>query len=153
MTLEEISSMWFEDAHINVSKLHEESLRIPLLHQKYYDIYIEAKLTVSRMKEELKKFEVCLEEYMTGSMGSEEIEKFVELATKKKIILPDLNKKVLKPDVPKKIASNSYVIQQNLKIADMTEKADYLKSILAMISGRSFQIRDAVEFIKFQAGN
>lgn len=153
MNIEEISSMWFEDAHINVTKLHEESLRIPLLHQKYYDIYIDAKLSCSKLKEELKKFEVCLEEYMTSSMAPEDADKFLEWAEKKKISLPDLNKKVLKPDIPKKIASNSYVIQQNLKISELSEKAEYLKSILAMISGRSFHIREAVDFLRFQAGS
>ena len=152
MNLEEISAMWFEDAHINVNKLHEESLRIPLLHQKYYDFYVDVKLSVSKLKEELKKFEVCLEDYMTNSMSQEEVDKFVQWAAKKNVVLPDLNKKVLKPDIPKKIASNTYVIQMNLKIAETAEKAEYLKSIIGMISSRSFQIRDAINFIQFQAG-
>lgn len=152
-SIEEISSMWFEDAHLDEHKLHRESLAIPLLHHKYYQMYIETNLEMSKIKEHIKKFEFLLEEYMCQSMGSDELDAFMKMASDRNITLPDMNKKILKPDIPKKIAGNSYIIKQNLKVCELKEKSDYLKSILAMISGRSFQIKDAINFIQFQAGN
>ena len=37
--LEKIQEMWEKDAVIDPDNLHTESLKIPSLHAKYYDIY------------------------------------------------------------------------------------------------------------------
>ncbi len=34
-----IKSMWEKDSQIDIDNLHHESLNIPVLHSKYYDIY------------------------------------------------------------------------------------------------------------------
>ena len=37
--LEQIQKMWERDAKIDIDNLHTESLKIPTLHSKYYEIY------------------------------------------------------------------------------------------------------------------
>ena len=39
ISLDEIQMMWKEDSEINIDDLHNESLRVPVLHSKYYEIY------------------------------------------------------------------------------------------------------------------
>ena len=39
MNLDEIQEMWKRDSVIDPDNLHDESLKIPQLHSKYYTIY------------------------------------------------------------------------------------------------------------------
>ena len=39
VTLESIQEMWEKDAQIDRDNLHEESLNIPSLHAKYFELY------------------------------------------------------------------------------------------------------------------
>ena len=39
MNLEKIQEMWQRDSVIDPDNLHDESLKIPQLHSKYYTVY------------------------------------------------------------------------------------------------------------------
>ena len=39
MNLEKIQEMWEKDSKIDPDNLHDESLKIPQLHSKYYTLY------------------------------------------------------------------------------------------------------------------
>ena len=39
ITLDKIQEMWEKDAKMDPDNLHTESLNIPILHSKYYEIY------------------------------------------------------------------------------------------------------------------
>ena len=39
MNLEQIQEMWEKDSKIDPDNLHDESLKIPQLHSKYYTLY------------------------------------------------------------------------------------------------------------------
>ena len=39
ISLDEIQIMWKEDSEINIDDLHTESLKVPQLHCKYYEVY------------------------------------------------------------------------------------------------------------------
>ena len=45
MNLDEIQEMWERDATIDPDNLHDESLKIPQLHAKYYTIYNTMRVT------------------------------------------------------------------------------------------------------------
>ena len=85
ISLDEIQMMWKEDSDINIDDLHNESLKVPLLHSKYLDA----------------------DEY--------------------------LNKVLLKIDYYDTILK-------------------YLEEIIKMISNRTYQIKNSIEFLRFQAG-
>jgi hypothetical protein len=44
MKLEEIESLWEQDSKIDRTDLDNESLKIPMLHSKYYKIYLREKI-------------------------------------------------------------------------------------------------------------
>ena len=50
MNLEKIQEMWERDATIDPDNLHNESLKIPQLHSKYYTIYN----TISLLREKAR---------------------------------------------------------------------------------------------------
>ena len=50
MNLEQIQEMWEKDSHIDPDNLHDESLKIPQLHSKYYTLYN----TITLMREKAR---------------------------------------------------------------------------------------------------
>ena len=50
MNLEKIQEMWEKDSTIDPDNLHDESLKIPQLHSKYYTVYN----TITLMREKAK---------------------------------------------------------------------------------------------------
>ena len=61
MNLDEIQEMWQRDAVIDPDNLHDESLKIPQLHAKYYTIYNTITLLREKARETYSK--VRLERY------------------------------------------------------------------------------------------
>ena len=82
MTLDEIQSLWEEDAKIDNDDLHLESTKIPVLHAfKYYRIYNNV-LTLKKAQE--NKFKILRKEkweYYSGKSAPEVYEK-THLTTK-----------------------------------------------------------------------
>ena len=56
MILKDIQELWAEDSRIDRYKLTEESLKIPMLHSKYYEIYMIEKSLLNKETEKLKNF-------------------------------------------------------------------------------------------------
>ena len=50
MNLEQIQEMWEKDSKIDPDNLHDESLKIPQLHSKYYTLYN----TITLMREKAR---------------------------------------------------------------------------------------------------
>ena len=71
INLDEIQDMWRRDSKLDPDNLHLESLKIPGLHSKYYDLYNQLKLL--RVKAEAEFAEVKLERhrYYTGKAPQE----------------------------------------------------------------------------------
>jgi len=61
MNLDEIQEMWQRDAVIDPDNLHDESLKIPQLHSKYYTLY--NTITLMREKARDQRAKVKLERY------------------------------------------------------------------------------------------
>ena len=144
MKLSDIEELWSKDSDINPMDLGGESLKIPKLHAKYHSILNNEKLVLMRHKIELDKLSLTLEAYFLKTLTVEELKTFG---------LPDYSeKRVLKPDIQKHIDVWPSVVEKKLLIGAQNEKIDYLKDVIKMIHNRSFQIRDAVEWVKFTNG-
>ena len=61
MNLEQIQEIWEKDSKIDPDNLHDESLKIPQLHSKYYTLYNTITLLRERAREQYAK--VRLERY------------------------------------------------------------------------------------------
>lgn len=66
-----IQEMWKEDAKIDPDDLHNESLKIPELHAKYYEIYTNLLLLRKKCEEDKKQIRHKRYEYYTGKAEQE----------------------------------------------------------------------------------
>ena len=139
--LEMIQKMWEEDSNIDLDNLHTESINIPKLHAKYYEIYNNIVLLKKKAEQQRKNTRHERYEYFTGKADPEV---YTENPFPKKIRDKDTLQKYL--DADESLASVS------LKIDYYDTILNYLESILRVIQNRTYQIKNAVEFMKFQAG-
>ena len=139
--LDIIQNMWEQDSKIDIDNLHTESLNIPALHAKYFSIY--NTIVLLRKKAEQQKRNIRHEryEYYTGKADPEV---YVEDPFPKKIRDKETLQKYL--DADQKLS------QVCLKIDYYETMLNYLESILKVIQNRTYQIKNAIEFVKFQAG-
>jgi len=139
--LELIQKMWEQDSKIDIDNLHTESLNIPVLHAKYYDLY--NKISLLKKKSEQQKRNIRHERYEYYS-GKADPEVYQESPFPKKIRDKDTLQKYLDAD--------DKLSQSSLKVEYYDVMISYIDSILKMISNRTYQIKNAIEFMKFQSG-
>ena len=121
--------------------LHEESLNIPMLHAKYHDLY--NNLILLRKKAEQQRKNVRHERYEYFS-GKSDPEVYAENPFPKKIRDKDTMQKYM--DADDKLSNVS------LKIDYYDTMLVYLESILKQITNRTYQIKNAIEFMRFSSG-
>lgn len=143
MKLDDIISMWREDAVINKYELTEESLKIPLLHSKYYEVYLNEKRLLVEQQEKFKNFELTKSLYYQGKLDIDEI---------KKRGWQQFNLHLLKGDIPKVVEADDDIINYKIKISEQFEKTKFAEDILKSIHQRCYVIKGAIDFAKFQAG-
>lgn len=141
MNLELIQKMWSQDCIIDRDNLHEESLKIPQLHAKYYELYSNIILLKAKAEQQRKNIRHERFEYYSGKADPEI---YVENPFPKKIRDKDTLQKYL--DADEKLSEIC------LKIDYYETLINYLQDILKVIANRTYQIKNAVEFMKFQAG-
>ena len=139
--LEKIQKMWEEDAEIDPDNLHTESLNIPSLHAKYFALYNTIFLLRKKAEQQRKNIRHERYEYFSGKADPEV---YTEKPFPKKIRDKDTMIKYLDAD---EILSSS-----SLKIDYYDTMLVYLESILKVIQNRTYQIKNAIEFMRFNSG-
>ena len=71
MNLEKIQEMWERDANIDPDNLHNESLKIPQLHSKYYTIYNTISLLREKARDSYNRIRLERYNYYTGKAPAE----------------------------------------------------------------------------------
>ena len=66
MNLEQIQEMWEKDSKIDPDNLHDESLKIPQLHSKYYTLYNTITLMREKARDQRAKIKLERYNYYTG---------------------------------------------------------------------------------------
>ena len=141
LDLETIQSMWVKDSKMDPDNLHTESLNIPILHAKYYDLYNNIQLLRKKADQQRKNIRHERYEYFSGKADPEV---YIENPFPKKIRDKETMQKYM--DADEKLSSVS------LKIEYYSTMLEYLESILKMIAQRNYQIKNAVDFLKFASG-
>jgi len=139
--LESIQEMWKKDAKIDRDNLHDESLNIPSLHAKYFQIYNTIFLLRKKAEQQRKNIRHERYEYFSGKADPDV---YIQNPFPKKIRDKDTMTKYL--DADEKLSNSS------LKIEYYDTMLTYLESILKVIQNRTFQIKNAIEFMRFNAG-
>ena len=143
MKLEEIQELWNRDREIDISELATESIRIPQIHDKYLKIYVDEKIKLRKLQLNLAKISKMKSDYYSGRMSQEELDR---LEWQPFLV------KVLKSEVNSYIESDDDIIKLKETIALMEEKINYIDSVIRMINNRGFQIKSAIDWIKYKDG-
>ena len=141
MNLEKIQEMWQNDSVIDPDNLHDESLKIPQLHSKYYTVYNTIVLLREKALDQYKRIKLERYNYYTGKAPAE-----VYAAE------PFAYKVGEKDAIQRHLEADEKLSQIDMKIKYYDTMLKFLEEIIKVISNRTFQIKNAIEWNKFQAG-
>jgi len=143
MKLEEIQTMWASDSQIDRTELGEESLRIPQLHSKYYNLFSAERMTLRKMEQEYKELFRIKHEYYNGTLSEEEL---------KENGWEPFQLRVLKSDLNIYLQSDKDITKAELRIELQKEKVEFVESIIKNLPARGYQINAAIAWEKFKVG-
>ena len=141
MNLDRIQEMWEKDSQIDPDNLHDESLKIPQLHSKYYTLYNTITLLREKSRESYNRVRLERHNYYTGKAPAEV---YVEDPFPYKVRDKEALQRYMEAD--EKLNS----IDLKIRYYDVMLK--FLEEIIKTVANRTFQIKNAIEWHKFQAG-
>ena len=121
--------------------MHEESIKIPQLHSKYHEMLNNLILLRTNAQKIQKSVRHQRYEYYSGKADPEVYEK------------EPFPKKVRDKDaLIRYMDADERLTEANLKVEYYNVMINYIESILKQISNRTYQIKNSIEWHKFQAG-
>jgi len=141
LSLDEIQGMWDRDSIIDPDNLHDESLKISQLHAKYYTIYNTITLLREKARETYNKVRLERHNYYTGKAPAEV---YVEEPFPYKVREKDAIQRYMDAD--------ERLSKIDLKVRYYDVMLKFIEEVIKMISNRSYQIKNSIEFMKFTAG-
>jgi hypothetical protein len=143
MKLDEIFEQWQLDSEIDKTELGDESLKIPKLHHKYFQIYTSERLLLRKYEAEMKQLKLEKYEFYTQGPSKE--------TNDKGWIMPARGM-ILKQEMPMYMEGDKELIELSLKIGYQQEKIEFLESIIKSLTNRGFQIKAAIDWTRFTMG-
>ena len=150
MNLEKIEELWAKDAeaffdHRELPELlANDSMETPRLHAKYLQLHNQFKLMLSDAQTKYSKLYKEKWLYYNGKMSQEELEQRG---------WEQYLGRLLKNEVSNYVESDKDIIKLKQQTVVLQEKINYLDSIIRMINNRGFQIKNALDWLKFSHGN
>ena len=141
MNLEQIQEMWDKDSQIDPDNLHDESLKIPQLHAKYYTVYNTITLLREKARETHSRVKLERYNYYTGKAPAEVYEEE-----------PFPYKVRDKDALQRHLEADEKLTKLDIKIKYYDVMLKFLEDVIKTISNITFQIKNAIEWHRFQAG-
>ena len=142
MNLSEIQDQVKRDLKINDLELDIESLRIPSLHIKYLQFLTENSLKLKKANGELAVLKRNKWIYYTGKASEDIYKEKGDFPLKLKT----------KDEERTFIEADEDIQKKKTEVEYYETVVDYLQEIVKQIGQRNFQIKNAIEWRKFEAG-
>ena len=143
MNIDDIRQLVNRDMVMDETALDIESMKTPQLHNKYLIIFTDEKLILGKLKSDFNIIRKNKWLYYTGKLSQEQLEDFGWEAF-------DLN--ILKSDIDKFLDADLDIITLANRILLQQEKVNYLESVIKIINNRQWNIRSAIDWLKFTNG-
>ena len=140
MNLKEIMEQVDQDIKVDKSVLDLESLRNPELHNKYLKMFIMEGIALKKLYNQENRLLLEKTNYYSGKADPN--------VYKEK----PFNIRVLKQDLDNYVNADVDMIALRNRIIEQKALVDYLSSVVDNINNRNWNIRNAVEFLKFKNG-
>jgi len=131
------------DLKIDETELDSESLRTPQLHSKYLNFLTDEKLKASKLEYDYNRLKKYKWLYYIGKLSEEELADFGWEPFQLSILKTDIDR-FLNADEELQLISNKLEYQKSVIY--------YLENIIKVISNRQWNIRSAIDWIKFTNG-
>ena len=143
-TITDLVDMWTEDSKINEFELDSATIEIPKLHAKYMSIMATHNLLLKKLMVDYQTKKHVRWQYYRGELNNPE--------DLKEHNLEPMQKMVLKQDVQSWLDQDRELNNILLKKAMHEEIVEMCKEIIKQLNFRHWQIRNAIEWRKFQSG-
>lgn len=140
MKLDELTEMMKLDSVIDESNLDGESLKISYLHGKWYSLYVSEARVLRTVHNELKALRRTKTEYYLGK------------ATDEVYLANPLHLKVLRSDLDTYLDSDPDLIMLDERVNTQKLKCEMLESFIKSLNSRGFNIKSAIDFLRFKNG-
>jgi hypothetical protein len=144
-SLEDLQAAWKVDATIDHMHLDTASIRTANLHQKYLDIMTEYKIRIFSLEKKFLEMKGVRSRYFSGQMTKAELEQngWEQYPYKTP----------LKSELERLLETDPILLDLKDKTSYYTFCFEYVEDVLKALRDRNYQIRAAIDFMKFQAGN
>ncbi len=143
MNLSDYQNYTKTDLILDETQLDNESLKTPQLHSKYLNFLMDEKLRLTKLQHEYKILRKKKWLYYTGKISQEELEEEgwepFELT-------------ILKTDLDKFLDSDEDLQLIDIRIKYKETIVDYLNETIKIINNRQWNIRSAIDWLKFTNG-
>jgi hypothetical protein len=143
MKLDELYEMWAEDCEIDPTELDKESIKIAKLHNRYLRIYSDEKIILLRLQADMKVLKKEKHIFYIDGPTKETLAKGWILPSKGTIY---------KPEISTYLEADQDIIELSLRIGYQSQKVEFLESAIKSLNNRGYNIRAAIDFRKFNAG-
>ena len=141
MNLEQLQTMWKTDSKLDDDLHDNDSLAIPQLHMKYMEFYN----TYSLMKKERQgEMRGMLKEKWLYYKGKAPSSVYKEMPFDLKL--------TTKEEITMFIDADEDITKLQFKIDYIDQVLAFLDGVLRMINNRTYHIKNAIEWKKFQSG-
>lgn len=140
MDLEQLQLEADKDLKINDIELDIESLKTPILHNKYMKHYTKFKLLLTRAEDELRTIRRDKWEYYTGKSHPDVYK------------LKPFDLKIMRSDIDKYLEADEDTKLLAQKVAYLQTVVDFLDRTLRLIVNRTYTISNAISWRKFTSG-
>lgn len=144
MKLSDIQQAWDEDSKIDELNLGREAIRVPLLHSKYLSYLSKVKLMLRKAEADYYNTRRLKYRYYRGEMSRVELE---ELGWEQY-----QGNKPLKNEMDEFLLCDKDLIELQDKIEYFKTVLYTLEQIIRSINSRSWDIKSAIEYLKFTNG-
>ena len=144
MKIDDIMNEWTKDTVIDNTSLDKESLKIPILHSKWLFILSKERQKLKSIHIKRQRLSKTLGEYYRGELNNPE-----DLEELKREPWP---KTTINSLIQQYTDADSDMIDLNLKMAYQQEIVDVIDAIMKEINSRQWNIRNAIEWRKFENG-
>lgn len=140
MNITELKAEMEKDAKIDITDLAKESVTSITLYNKYQSIFYDLSMQGIEAKKELDKLRHDLTQYYLGKADDEVYKDRPKLV------------KVLKSEVDDYIKADEQYVTCEKRYLKIELLVKLVEDFLKQLSGRTYAIKNAIDYIKFQNG-
>lgn len=145
MKVDEILVMWQGDGEVDEHHFDSESMKTAKLHAKYLRLLVEAKLKKAKLESDYNALRQAKFRYYRGEMSQSELDSYQWEQWQ--------YNKPLKAEMDEFLKGDQDLIKHQSKLEYIDTVVYALESIMAQIKQRDWQIKNAITWKQFLAGN